>query len=854
MQQLQARRGLAAAWRRRTALRPQRGAAVVVRASSSPFKVRLLHPVRPLPDGETRPLLLFLPGTDGTGQAITPQLPGLLTAGYDVRTLYIPSDDRSGWEQLQAQVLYLIATLLGGRPPGPHSAQLTLVAESFGGCLALRLAAAAPQLFKALVLLNPATSYNQSLSGLSAFVSSTNLLGLFPQSLYNTAQAVLMPLLVDVDRVGDTGAAALRSMIMMDPPPDYEALDEAAADDDEQDATALTIAAERRRRQTTSSAAFSTSGTGGARPASPGAPVAVGGGPRLGAGGRGRGRVTGAAGAAGLFTPAAGTGAPGSSIFAPAAAANFRSNLLRTGNLPDATLRRIAVPALVICSAKDRMLPSITEGARLTRLLPNSRRVILPDSGHAALLEQGMDLAAVMRGSGITPTAVGPTAAKPGAKPGAAGAAAAPAAAAAAAAGGARRAAQQPALLGVSGAGAALPQRSATVFPASSAVAVPVQQPAAAAGGGEGGGQRARTAPAAAAAAPAAAGAGAAAGGVAAATGGNAPAEQQAEEGDGAGKDLAWDEWAQVLQPWRDLVSPVLLGQEHLPALVSSGRPLLFVGPHGKMGLYDMPLLTYELYMRGFKVRGLAHPSHWGGPLGPFFEQFGAVPAGPLTAFKLLKRGEQVLLFPGGAREVNKRVGDDHTLLWRDAPDFVRLAARCGAVVVPFAAVGADDAFNVAMEVDELLAAPLLGDLVKGALRRVDPALDPREAALPLTRLPGTPLPTLVPIPNLQRLYFKICQPVDMATLGLGDGRRGDARWQEVYDDIRATVVAGMEELQAVRAADDQRDVRARLSKAWNSWLPAFDIAGQRAAGTSGSGDAGGGGGAASPPGDRDGA
>ena len=32
-----------------------------------------------------------------------------------------------------------------------------------------------------------------------------------------------------------------------------------------------------------------------------------------------------------------------------------------------------------------------------------------------------------------------------------------------------------------------------------------------------------------------------------------------------------------------------------------------------------------------------------GGPLGKFFEQFGAVPAGPMTAYKLLKGNEQVV-------------------------------------------------------------------------------------------------------------------------------------------------------------------------------------------------------------------
>jgi 1-acyl-sn-glycerol-3-phosphate acyltransferase len=47
----------------------------------------------------------------------------------------------------------------------------------------------------------------------------------------------------------------------------------------------------------------------------------------------------------------------------------------------------------------------------------------------------------------------------------------------------------------------------------------------------------------------------------------------------------------------------VLLGQEHLPGLVGCGRPLLFVGNHQKCGLYDMPLLAYELYLRGFKAR-----------------------------------------------------------------------------------------------------------------------------------------------------------------------------------------------------------------------------------------------------------
>ena len=43
-----------------------------------------------------------------------------------------------------------------------------------------------------------------------------------------------------------------------------------------------------------------------------------------------------------------------------------------------------------------------------------------------------------------------------------------------------------------------------------------------------------------------------------------------------------------------------------------------------------------------------------------------------------------------------KRRGEEYQLFWRDdRPDFVRLAAKYNALIVPFAAVGADDAYNL---------------------------------------------------------------------------------------------------------------------------------------------------------------
>jgi 1-acyl-sn-glycerol-3-phosphate acyltransferase len=71
--------------------------------------------------------------------------------------------------------------------------------------------------------------------------------------------------------------------------------------------------------------------------------------------------------------------------------------------------------------------------------------------------------------------------------------------------------------------------------------------------------------------------------------------------------------------------------------------------------------------------------------------------ATPRNCFNLLKAGEPVLLYPGGGREVAKRKGEKYKLLWKDDTDFVRLAMKCKATIVPFATVGVEDAFDILM-------------------------------------------------------------------------------------------------------------------------------------------------------------
>lgn len=61
-------------------------------------------------------------------------------------------------------------------------------------------------------------------------------------------------------------------------------------------------------------------------------------------------------------------------------------------------------------------------------------------------------------------------------------------------------------------------------------------------------------------------------------------------------------ETAKITLPRREVISPVVHGIENLPSASSTSRPLLFVGNHARIGLYDMPYLIIELYLRGIKV------------------------------------------------------------------------------------------------------------------------------------------------------------------------------------------------------------------------------------------------------------
>ncbi|QLE57528.1 alpha/beta fold hydrolase [Nostoc sp. TCL26-01] len=229
------------------------------------------------------PLFVYLPGMDGTGQLLRSQTAGLET-GFDVRCLAIPRQDLTSWEVLTSNVLDLIHAEL------EKSSQriVYLCGESFGGCLAMKVAIQAPHLFKRLILINPASAFQ-----LRPWLDwMSQLIYLVPECLYDVGALGLLPFLASLPRISPNIRQELLKTMRSVPPE-----------------TVI-----------------------------------------------------------------------------------WRLSLLRKFDVSDEQLRALTQATLLIAGASDRLLPSVSEVTRLSDIIPNSKAIILPQSGHACLLEEDVNL------------------------------------------------------------------------------------------------------------------------------------------------------------------------------------------------------------------------------------------------------------------------------------------------------------------------------------------------------------------------------------------------------------------------------------------------------------------------------
>ncbi|MGH2415950.1 MAG: alpha/beta fold hydrolase [Microcystaceae cyanobacterium] len=155
------------------------------------------------------PLFVYLPGMDGTGQLLRSQTAGL-EVGFDVRCLAIPREDLTSWDELANNVLDLIHAELEKNSKRP----IYLCGESFGGCLAQKVAVIAPDLFERIILINSASAFN--LRPLLAWTSQ--LTSLVPSNLYNIGAIGLLPFLAALPRISRSDRQELLKTMRSVPP------------------------------------------------------------------------------------------------------------------------------------------------------------------------------------------------------------------------------------------------------------------------------------------------------------------------------------------------------------------------------------------------------------------------------------------------------------------------------------------------------------------------------------------------------------------------------------------------------------------------------------------------------------
>ncbi|XP_072954046.1 phytyl ester synthase 1, chloroplastic isoform X2 [Typha angustifolia] len=155
---------------------------------------------------------------------------------------------------------------------------------------------------------------------------------------------------------------------------------------------------------------------------------------------------------------------------------------------------------------------------------------------------------------------------------------------------------------------------------------------------------------------------------------------------------------------------------------VPNEGPVLLVGNHMLMGLELGPLYEAFLKEKNVILRGMAHPILFSRKYETSRQEisrydtmtlFGALPVTPINMYRLFSRKSFVLLYPGGAREALHRKGEEYKLFWPDQPEFVRMAARFGATIVPFGAVGEDDVTELVLDYNDLKNIPFTREWIE---------------------------------------------------------------------------------------------------------------------------------------------
>jgi pimeloyl-ACP methyl ester carboxylesterase len=206
---------------------------------------------------------------------------------------------------------------------------------------------------------------------------------------------------------------------------------------------------------------------------------------------------------------------------------------------------------------------------------------------------------------------------------------------------------------------------------------------------------------------------------------------------------------------------------------------------------------------------GKSRPTDGRQAFADFMVEFGAVPVSGRNLIRLLQNGENVLLFPGGVREAYRRKNEEYQLFWPQRAEFVRMAAKYGATIVPFAAVGVDDSLEIILDGDELKKTPIIGQMVTSRAaglpqaRRGVSAGGTRGGEEEESFISPLALPKLPP----RRMYFLFQKPITTSVEDLDDR----VRVEQLYNEVKGQVQGGLDYLLSRRKEDPYEDFGKRV-------------------------------------------
>ncbi|KVI08492.1 Diacylglycerol acyltransferase [Cynara cardunculus var. scolymus] len=247
---------------------------------------------------------------------------------------------------------------------------------------------------------------------------------------------------------------------------------------------------------------------------------------------------------------------------------------------------------------------------------------------------------------------------------------------------------------------------------------------------------------------------------------------------------------------------------------VPDDGPVLLVGYHMLLGLELASLIIEFVREKNVVVRGIAHPELFTenskSDLPEFsnldlMKVYGALPVTPTNLFKLFSSKSFGLLYPGGAREALHRKGEEYKLFWPDQPEFVRMAAKFGATIVPFGVIGEDDVAELVIDYDDIMKIPVLNNYIRKSNEeavRLRTEMD-GEIANQQLYFPGL----LPKVPG--RFYYLFGKPIQTAGMEKKLKERENAK--ELYNEIKSEVEKSMAYLIKKREGDPYRGIVTRV-------------------------------------------